>query len=59
MESFKEKMEKNQKQSAVYIGEMKCGGKTLPLYNIMGGKLHGGTVTKETLIKMGIEVPEK
>lgn len=30
----------------------------VPLYNIEGGNLHGGTVSGETLQKMGIEVPQ-
>ena len=44
---------------AEYIGEMSAGGNKLKLYNIIGGHLHGGTVSKETLIKMGIEVPNE
>ena len=28
-----------------------------PLYNIKGGPKHGSTVSKQTLLKLGIEIP--
>lgn len=47
------------KPTAKYLGEQEIDdlGNTISLYNIQGGDLNGGTVTADTLKKMGIEVP--
>lgn len=44
---------------ATFIGSQKTlQSLSIPIYNVVGGKRHGSTVTKETLDKEGIKIVE-
>ena len=58
MFSYNPYIMKNEPITAEYIGAQENPtGPDFPLYNIIGGRYDGSTVTTETLIELGIPIP--
>lgn len=43
---------------AEFLGYQACLKGSYPIYNILGGKYHGSTVSEGRLKKFGIEIPK-